>query len=193
VREDKMRMRAPDHFLFSKERSGGGILHWLGCHWIDFMRWVSSAEVAEVAAMMDTLSGTAVDVEDTASLCLRYTNGMVGSLHCSYVTDQATDQLFFGLRGTMGWVHWERSGPEFVARSTHPAWMAAPSRVLRFEPEPMGGYGGGTGVVALRRFIASFREGASPAFTTDDALRVLEVLDAAHESASTGRCVALRC
>lgn len=192
LRKDKMRMRNPAHFLFSKDRSGGGILHWLGCHWIDFMRWVSDAEVSQVIAIMATLSGRTIDVEDTASLCLRYANGMVGSLHCGYVTDQATDQLFFGLRGTMGWVNWERSGPEIVAHSTHPAWLAAPTRVLRFEAEAAGGYGGGTGIVAMRQFIASFREGACPAFTSDDALRVLEVLDAAHESASTGRRVVLR-
>jgi len=202
-----VRVRDPAHFLFVRERSGGGILHWLGCHWIDFMRWVSSAEVTEVAAIMDTsessprrsrprsptdvcdLSEQAIDVEDTASLSLRYTNGMVGSLHCSYVTDKATDQLFFGLRGTMGWVNWERSGPELVAHSTHPAWIAAPTRVLRFDPGPVGGYGGGIGIVAMRQFIASFREGVSPAFIPDDALRVLEVLDAAHESARTGRRV----
>jgi len=190
-REDRMQVRDPDHFLFRQARSGGGILHWLGCHWIDFMRWVSSAEVTEVAAIMDTLSGKPIDVEDTASLSLGYSNGMVGSLHCSYVTDQATDQLFFGLRGTLGWVNWERSGPELVARSVHPAWMAAPRRVMRFEPEAAGGYGGSTGILAMRRFIASFRQGMEPVFTTDDALRVLEVLDAAHESANTGRRVSL--
>jgi predicted dehydrogenase len=190
-------VRDPTHYYFSRERSGGGILHWLGCHWLDFMRWATSAEVVEVAAILDTLSGEEIGVEDTAALSLRYRGGwaqeggMLGSLHCAYVTDRATDQLFFGLRGTLGWVIWEKSGPELLAHSAHPAWATAPTRVQRYDPEPVDGYGGAQGILALRRFIASFREGARPAFVPEDALRVLEVLDAAHESAACGRRISL--
>ena len=184
-------VRDPQHLIFSRERSGGGILHWLGCHWLDFMRWVSSAEVTEVAAIMDTLSGEAIGVEDTASLSLRYDNGMIGSLHCAYTTDKARDQLFFGLRGTLGWIEWERNRNLFTIRSTHPAWATAPTRVMRFEQDETPGYCGADGLAALKEFVASFREGARPLFTTDDALRVLQALDAAHESARTRRLVTL--
>jgi len=186
-----VQVRDPAHFLFNAARSGGGILHWLGCHWLDFIRWATGAEVVEVAAVLDTLSGEEIGVEDTASLALRYDNGMVGALHAAYVTDRATDQLFFGLRGTLGWVVWERSGPECAIHSMHPAWRAAPTRVLRFEPDQTGGYGGAAGILLLRRFIASFREESPPLFTPDDARRVLQVLDAAHESAKSGRHIAL--
>ena len=191
MRSDTMRMRNPDHFLFSRERSGGGILHWLGCHWLDFMRWVTSSEVTEVASVVASLSGHPISVEDTASLALRFTNGMVGSLHCSYVTEKAVDQLFFGLRGSLGWVTWEGNQPECIARSAHPSWQAAPLRRMRFEPDPIGGYGGGVGLAAIRNFIASIRGNAQPVFRCEDALHVLEVLDAAHESATTGRTVQL--
>ena len=191
-RPDRAQMRNPDHYLFKAERSGGGILHWLGCHWLDFMRWVTASQVAEVTAVLSTLSDYPISVEDTASLSLRYTNDMVGSLHCSYVTDQATDQLFFGLRGSLGWVNWERDQPEFVARSIHPAWRAAPLRRTRFESEPIGGYCGATGLAAMKHFVASFRGDARPVFESEDAMRVLEVLDAAHDSAKTGRRVQLQ-
>jgi predicted dehydrogenase len=185
-------VRNPKHFLFSNARSGGGILHWLGCHWLDLMRWCSSAEVSEVAATLSTLSGEGIDVEDTASLALRYDNGMLGSLHCSYVTDKAADQIFFGLRGTQGWLHWERSGPDLVVHSTHPTWAAAATRVLRVEPEPMGGYLGAEGVYLLRRFIASFRQKEPPVFRPVDALRILETLDAAHDSERSGRRITVK-
>ena len=182
-------VRNPQHLIFRGERSGGGILHWLGCHWLDFMRWVSSSEVTEVAAIMDTLSGEAIDVEDTAVLSLRYDNGMLGSLHCAYATDKARDQLFFGLRGTLGWLEWEKDRNQFTVRSTHPDWATAPTRVMRFEQDPMSGYRGADGLKAVRGFLASFREAATPLFCTADALRVLQVLDAAHESARTARHV----
>jgi predicted dehydrogenase len=181
--------RNPAHFLFDRERSGGGMLHWLGSHWIDFMRWSASSEVAEVAAVTGTLSGESIDVEDTAALALGFDDGMIGSLHVAYTTDRATDQLFFGLRGTLGWLNWERSGPEIEVRSTHPAWVPGQTRVLRFTSDPVEGYAGAVGLTALRRFIAAIREGAAPVFTPDDSLRVLEVLDAARQSAQTGQRV----
>lgn len=186
-----VRVRDPKHFVFSKERSGGGILHWLGCHWLDLMRWTTSSEVTEVAAILDTLSGEPISVEDTAALSLRFSNGMIGSLHSAYVTDATSDQLYFGLRGTDGWLRWERSGPELEVRSSNPQWIGAPTRKIRFDPDPVGGYGGSAGIAARRSFIASFREGAPPMFTPDDALRVLEVLDAAQESSRTGKRVTL--
>lgn len=183
--------RDPTHWLFQRESSGGGIVSWLGCHWLDFLRWSTDSEVTKVTAIMDTLSGEAIDVEDTAVLALRYTNGMIGSLHCAYVTDKAADQWFVALRGTHGWLNWDKSGPEFTVHSTHPAWQTAPTRTLRFEGDTTGGYGGAMGVLTLRRFIESFRAGGPPAFLPEDALRVLEVLDAAQESSRTGRHVTI--
>ena len=183
--------RDPTHFRFDKGRSGGGMLHLLGCHWLDLIRWLTGAEVTEVAAILDTLSGESITVEDTAALSLRYSNGMIGSLHCAMVTDTESSQLYLGLRGTKGWMRWERGGPELVVRSTRSEWAAAPTRTFRFQQDAIGGYGGGAGLAARRHFIASIRDGAPSLFTADDALRVLEVLDAARESSRTGLRVAL--
>ena len=183
-------VRDPRHVMFSAEHSGGGILHWLGCHWLDFMRWSSSSEVTDVAAIMDTVSGEAIDVEDTASLSLRYSNGMVGSLHCAHVIDKMPHQLFFGLRGTDGWVRWEGNGPDLEVRSSRPEWTSPMTQVLHLKPDPLGGYEGGEGIFLLRRFIATFRDGADAIVGTEDVLRMLEVIGAAHESSRTGRRVA---
>ena len=185
-------VRGPDQPMFSAESNGGGILHWLGCHWLDFMRWCTSCEVTEVAAILDTLGGESINVEDTAALSLRYDNGMIGSLHCSYVMDRMPHQNFFALRGTDGWVRWDQSGDEIEVRSAGPDVAVPLTQTMRFEADPTGGYedGQGKGVVMLRRFVASFRDGEPPVVTVEDALRVLEVFDAAHESSRTGRRVA---
>ena len=183
--------RDPTSFLFSRQRSGGGMLHWLGCHWLDFIRWATSSEVTDVSAVLGTLSGEAIDVEDTAALALRYDNGMIGSLHCAYATDESTDQLYFGLRGTLGWVRWERSGLELEASSVQPSWETAPTRVLQFTPPARAGYGAGTGCIAIKRMIAAARGNGPQAIATDDARRVLEVLDAAHESDASGRRISI--
>jgi predicted dehydrogenase len=182
-----VRSRDPGHYAFSRARSGGGILHWLGCHWLDLMRYVTGLEVAGVAAVLETRSGEAIDVEDTAALALRFANGAVGSLHAAYTA--GGDDLYFALRGTLGWARWERSLPEITAYSEHPSWRPAPQRTLAFRLPAVPGYGGAAGRESVRRFFAAFRDGVSPMFTTADARRVLEVLDAAAESSRSGRYV----
>lgn len=183
--------RGPDSPMFSSERNGGGILHWLGCHWLDFMRWSTSAEVSEVSAILDTLCGEEIDVEDTAAVSLQFDNGMVGSLHCTYVMDRMPHQLFFGLRGSDGWLRWDYMGGEVEVRSARPDWPGGVTQTLRFETDDIGGYEMGDGLAVLRRFVQSIREDRPAAMSPTDALRILEIIDAAHESSRTGRRVAV--
>jgi predicted dehydrogenase len=119
----------PSSFYFNGARSGAGMLSWLGCHYLDFMRWATSAEVTQVTALTATLSGQPIDVEDMATLALRFDNGMLGSLHRGYVTDGLTDQTF-ALRGTLGWLTWAGSASRLEVRSLHPTWSTAPTRVF---------------------------------------------------------------
>jgi predicted dehydrogenase len=181
--------RDPNHWFFQREMTGGGILHWLGCHWIDLFNLVSGSEAQSVNAMLETRSGEAIDVEDVASVSLAYESGMVASLHCAYVLESGTDQVSIRFAGTKGWMSWDGVGPELHVRSAHPAWATAPNRILRFEPDPAPGYGGAMGMAAMRTFISSFREGTAPEFTTRTILRVLEVLDAAQRSSREQRRV----
>lgn len=181
--------RNPEHWFFQREMTGGGILHWLGCHWIDLLTLVSGSEANAVNAMLETRSGEAIDVEDVASVSLAYENGMIASLHCAYALESGTDQVSIRFAGTKGWMCWDGVGPELRIRSAHPAWATAPNRILRFEPDPAPGYGGAMGMAAMQTFTASFRDGAAPEFTTRDILRVLDVLDAAQRSSIEQRRV----
>lgn len=186
--------RNPNHWIFDRAQTGGGIFHWLGCHWLDLFRWTASSEVATVAAILATESGEAIDVEDVGTLALRYDNGMVGAIHCAYIVDPGagddTNQWAIGFRGTLGWVKWGPTESEIRVRSLHPDWRTAQTRTLRFDADKTPGYGGATGMFAMREFIASFRDGAEPPFTPYDALRILETLDAAQASSRDGRHVA---
>lgn len=186
-----VKRRNPDHWLFKRDMCGGGILHWLGCHWLDLFRFVTGAEVTEVAAILETRSGEAIEVEDVATVSLRYSNGMLGSVHCAYVLDASPDQVSIRVSGRLGWLTWDGVGPEVRVRSTHPAWATAPTRTLRFEADEVPGYGGAMGLLAMQRFVASFTDRSQAAFSPLDALRILEVLDAANESSRGGRRVAV--
>ncbi|CAN5620852.1 Gfo/Idh/MocA family oxidoreductase [soil metagenome] len=179
--------RDPNHWFFQREMTGGGILHWLGCHWIDLFNLVTGSDATSVNAMLETRSVYPIDVEDVASVSLAYGNGMIASLHCAYVLESGTDQVSIRFAGTHGWMTWDGVGPELRVRSAHPAWASAPNRTLRFEPDPVPGYGGAMGMEAMQTFIASFRDGAAPEFTTRDILRVLDVLDASQQSSREQR------
>lgn len=179
--------RGTNHPMFSLKRNGGGILHWLGCHWLDFMRWSTSAEVKEVASILGTVSNEPIDVEDTAALSMRFDNGMIGTLNCSYVIDRMPHQLLFGLRGTEGWLNWDYMSSKIHLRRAKPDWSSGLDQTLVFDTDTVGGYEMGDGVAILKRFISSFRENRPPAMSIEDVLRVLEIIDTAHQSSNLGQ------
>ena len=181
--------RGATHPMFSSERNGGGILHWLGCHWLDFMRWSTSAEVKEVASILGTTSKEPIDVEDTAALSMMFDNGMIGTLNCSYVIDRMPHQLLFGLRGTEGWLNWDYMSSKIHLRRAKADWASGLEQTLIFDTDNVGGYEMGDGVAILKRFISSFRENRPPAMSTADVLKVLEIIEAAHQSSDQGQRV----
>ncbi len=184
-----VRARNPEHWFFRKEMTGGGILHWLGCHWIDLLHMVSGSEATRVSARLETRSGEAIDVEDIGSLAIDYDNGMLASLHCAYVLDRGPDQVSIRFAGTEGWMTWDGVGSELRVRSTNPDWATAPNRTIRFDPDPAPGYGGAMGMLSMQTFIDSFQSGAKPGFVPADVLRVLDLLDAAQRSSREGQRV----
>ena len=60
----QVRYRDPKHWLFSHQRAGGGILSWLGCHYVDLMRFVLADEVLSVSMLANTFCDEPIDVED---------------------------------------------------------------------------------------------------------------------------------
>lgn len=180
--------RDPNHWFFKKEMNGGGILSWLGCHFIDVFRYVSGSEAIEVTAILETRSPFDIDVEDFASVSIRYDDRMIATLHTGYVGESRLD---IGFQGSLGSMRIANSNEyKLHVTSRHPSWATAPTRTIFFElPINVPGYSGAIGVDAMQRFIRAIREGGPPAFVPDDALRVLEVIDAAHKSSDEGRAV----
>jgi predicted dehydrogenase len=188
-------IRDPTHLHFSREIAGGGFLNWLGCHWFDLARYVTSREVTGVMAFTDNLSGEAIDVESVAAVALRFDNGMLGTLNCGYVQPEGLphqDNAYLGLRGTLGWVEWPLFTYEATVASAHADWFPATVRKLRYEVEPFTeGYGGAEGIALVRDWINAFRHGGPRLATIDDAIKALEIIDAAYESSASGRRVEL--
>ncbi len=197
----QVQFRNPRHWLFRDDQAGGGILSWLGCHYIDLMRYITGDEIVAVTAEVATRSGEAIDVEDIAVLSLRFRSGAIGSLHAGYLLalsgggyhNKAGYDMYGGFNGRLGRIHWTTAGtPSTIyAETTHPAWAGAPQRTFQYMLADSPAYGGVAGEQFIRAFIlAAQGKGAVPA-SGEDALQVARIVDAAYESSRTGQRVAI--
>jgi len=182
-------LRGPSSPLFSKGASGGGILTWLGCHWMDLLRFIQGAEVTAVSAMVATQCREGIDVEDVASVSLRFSNGAIGTLRAGYVLTPFTgydpDDISFSFEGSLGSLSWHpQAMPGYRLRSSHPSLHRASHRTVEMEYKREG-----TGYFPeyLKAFLDSALSGSPPPSNALDALRVLQVLEAIYRSAEQKR------
>lgn len=192
-----VRFRKPETWMFNKEQAGGGMLTWLGCHYIDLMRYMTGDEIVSVQAEVATRSGENIDVEDVAVLSLRLKSGAVASLHVGYMLalsgsgyhNPSGYDTYIGINGRLGRVHWSSPGSpsEFKAETVHPDWAGAPQWSSQYVAGASPAYGGKSGEAFIREFIRCAQEGRPGPTTGEDALMVARIVDAAYESSRSGR------
>jgi predicted dehydrogenase len=193
--------RNPKNWLFKNAQSGGGILSWLGCHYLDMMRYVTGDEIVAVSAEVATRSGEAIDVEDVATLALRFRSGAVGSFHAGYMMalsgggyhNKAGYDTYGGFNGQLGRITWSSpSSPiKLAVESIHPAWASAPQRTFDLPLAESPAYGGVSGEQFIRDFIRA-AQGEGQAWTSgSDALQVARIIDAAYEASRSGQRVTI--
>ena len=116
-----------DHRLGYSGRSdlGGGVVLTLS-HPIDYLCWLLG-EVDEIWAFSGNLGELGVDVEDTAEIGMRFSNGTIGSIHLNYV--QQPPEHYLQLVGTGGTIKWDYSdGGVSIYRSEEEKWQFFPIR-----------------------------------------------------------------
>lgn len=196
----QVKFRNPEHWLFSKERAGGGILSWLGCHYIDLLSYVTGEDIVSVSAIVDTLSGEAINVEDVASVSFRFQGGAIGSLQAGYQLAMSKSgyigpnyDSYVGFRGTEGRMFWEPSGKQhrLHVESARSDWRGSPVRTLAYTLPALDAYGGAYGVAFLEDFIDAALEDGAPPTRGEDALKVARIVEAAYASSASGNRVDL--
>ena len=192
----QVRYRNPGHWLFRKDTAGTGILSWLGCHYLDLLCHFLDDRVVEVAALVGQQNPEQIEVEDTACLVLRFSSGVLGTLHAGYHLigseagySGAAYDTFIGFRGTDGYLRLPREMDGFTVHSLAPGWAAKGKQDRVFEPAQSPAYGGVSGEEFLRAFLEASRTGAPGPAPIGAAVHVLEIIEAAIESSDTGRTV----
>jgi predicted dehydrogenase len=190
----QVQFRNPDHWLFEKDVAGGGILSWLGCHYLDLLRYVTGAEITDVSAFVGTLSGESIDVEDVATVSLRFDGGFLGSLQAGYQLALSRSgymgpnyETYMSVRGTEGRVVWEPSSGDVKLLAESTQWTDSPSRVVTFSLPTVDAYGGSYGLAFVDQFIASTTsQEIDPPADGTDALQIAKVIEAAYISSESG-------
>lgn len=183
-------------WFWDPERAGGGILMDMGCHSIEFCRWVlDKAQVKSVYAQMDTYLHTAItEEEDNVILILEFEGGMVGLLESSWALKGGMESKteIIGTDGIIradlceGWGLKAYSEKGFgsipsVTGSETRGWVS-PDYEWSFN----NGY-----PQEMRHFIDCILNDEEPGESGEDGRVVMEVMYAAYHSAGTGRKVEL--
>jgi len=194
----QVRFRNPASWLFRREQSGGGILLWLGCHCLDLLQYVPDDEITAVGALLATRSGETIDVEDLAMLALRFRSGAIGTFHAGYTlaysgegyVNLAGYDSYLGFNGRTGRVVWPDLNPRLLVESP-PAAGQSPAREETFNLPVSTSYGGSGGEDFFRQFFTAVRGHGAPPTTLADAVRTARIIEAAEESARSGRFVGI--
>lgn len=159
---------------------GGGVLLTL-CHPLDYLRWILG-EFLDIWSFSGKLSGLAIQVEDTAEIGLRFTNGMLGSVHLNYFQRPYTHYLSVsGANGTINWDNIDGS-----ARIFHAGDGIWETSVLPDSYERNSMF-----LEEMRHFIELIQGNSTSFCGLEDSVKTLEVVLAAHRSQQLGALVHL--
>lgn len=192
-------LRRPDGslgHLFDPADSGGGILHWLGCHMIDVLLHITRGQPLTVSATTSTSGEADIAVEDVASVALTFAGNWTASLNYGYLLPTGGASPFeddtpeSGLYGQQGWVRWNSTTGAGRAFSTDPRWQAAPWQRMALPMPAIGGYDHAA-LRAMTAFANAVDGVGAMTYTVEQAMLVLAIIEAAYRSSASGARISL--
>jgi predicted dehydrogenase len=140
-------------------------------------------EVESVSAEIGTLGALELDVDDTAQVLLSFKERVLGNVHLNY--NQRPASHWLEIVGTEGTIRWDNT------RGTVRCWSSMNDQ-WRDIPAPNGFERNNMFLDEMRHFLDILDGKATPLCSLEDGIRVLEIVLAAHESASSGCKVSLK-
>jgi len=184
VAASSVAVRDPANALFDRERSGGGILSWLGVHDVDALLWLTGESIVEVGAMAGSVGHRDLEVEDVMSVAVRFAGGGIGTIHHAYALPAPGYRGHLALRGLDASVELRSDDALLVLRRGDDGTLHETRRA--FAVPHVAGYGA-QGRAAVIDLLGAIRAGRETEAPLDALIRALEVIDAAYRSARTGR------
>lgn len=179
-------------WMLDKEKSGGGPMYNLGVHWIDLFRWLLGSEISEVTGK-NVHVNKSYNIEDNSFAIATFENGTTLALDISYTVPDSYPygrDLYLGLRGTEGCINFtplfEGTQQSMLICSNKKEFGGAPRQIVNFELENIPGYCGQLGLEYVNEIADNVINGTKPFIGGTDAVKVLEVVEAVYEAASSG-------
>jgi len=182
------------HF-WDVKRSGGGVTMDMGCHAIEFFRWMlGRPPVASVYAQMSTaVHGDKTEGDDNALIILEFAGGAIGMAEESWTKPGGMDDraevhgsdgvAYANLLQGNSILTYSRAGYDYAVEK------AGTTRGWSFTIyEELWNYGFPQ---EFAHFVDCVQNDAPPLVTGEDGRAVLEVIMAAYASAGSGRKIAL--
>lgn len=164
----------------AREELGGGVLLTL-CHPFDYLRWLIG-EIETISAMTERRGGLDLEVEDTANVMLRFTNGALGMVHLDYIQRPPTHTL--KITGQQGCIHWDNADGSVQ-------WYQSETETWETERMPSGFERNSLFVEEMKHFISCIESGTDPCVDLTDGITALQIVLAAKASATQGQAVAV--
>ena len=187
-------------WFYLTERSGGGVTFDMGCHGIEFFRWIlgtepgNKASIRSVYAELGTqIHGDKTIGDDESLLIVKFDNGAVGLSETSWTKPGGMDdraEVF----GTEGQAYADMLFGNSLRTFSKPGYgyaveKAGDTKGWSFPVfEEIWNYGFPQ---EMEHFVECVREGKTPLETGEDGRAVVEAVMAAYASAASGRRVAL--
>ena len=176
---DHTRLTRPSYWtrwVASRERAGGGKLIYHGIHYLDLVHYIAGDTITQVAGFAEKVGDQPVELEDSAVLSYRMSQGTVGTLNTGYYLPKGYSTLV-KFWGSQGWLHFDLAGgPPMTWYSTHPD---APGNVRSFyySQEP------NTYTLMMEEAVNAARGLGPFPITTRESLNSLRVVFAAYDAA----------
>ncbi len=152
---------------------GGGVILTLS-HPLDYLRWLLG-DILDVWSFTGMLGELVLDVEDTAEIGIRFSSGVLGSVHLDY--NQQPPYHYLNLVGTNGTIHWEYShGGVRLFNTDEEDWVTFPIPA-NFDRNDMF-------VAEMEHFLSIVQGKVEPICSLLDGIQVLKLIQAAKRSAN---------
>jgi len=171
----------PGGWFGDPKLAGGGSVMDHVVHTADLMRWYTGSEASEVYAIIGKNIRPKLLSEDCALLSLKFRNGTVGSIDCSWSRPDSWPiwgDVYLGVYGTNGYV--------VVNAFMTNIWLAIGDKLFTWRY-----FGPDCDRDMIRDFIRAINEDLEPRATSWDGRQALEIALAAYESAKKGTPVKL--
>lgn len=162
----------------ASSQMGGGVILTLS-HPLDYLRWLLG-EIDSLWAFAGKLSELEVSVEDTAEIGLRFSSGVIGSLHLDY--NQRPPAHWLELIGSEGSLAWDNSDGSVRLIPVGDGASTTIPTPSDFERNDMF-------LEEMRHFLRVARREVNPLCTLEDGIKALHLALAAHRSAQESTLV----